>query len=305
MTQPSWRALAAAQHGVIARRQLLALGFDRTYVRRRVESERWVERTHLVVSTTTGPATWHQRVWTAALHAGGDALVGGLSALEWYGLRNWHRDQITVLVDDELSLEPVDGVVFFRTRRPLSALRHPGHDLPLARPEAAGLLFAGYDRSARTAQGVLAAMVQQRLTTPQLLLAELEALRPLRRAKTFRRTLIDIGGGSQSMAELDVSRMCRRYRFPSPARQTKRRDSAGRIRYTDVEWKLPDGRMLVLEVDGGFHMEVEHWEDDLARQRRLSAGDRIIVRCTSREMREDFHQVAQDLIRLGLTQSCA
>ena len=47
-----------------------------------------MERTPRVLSTTTGPPLWDQRVWTAVLHAGGSALVGGLTALEWRGLRN-------------------------------------------------------------------------------------------------------------------------------------------------------------------------------------------------------------------------
>ena len=85
-----------------------------------------------------------------------------------------------------------------------------------------------------------------------------------------------------------------------PDRQVKRKDADGRSRFTDCEWRLADGRILVLEVDGSFHMEVEHWEDDLARQRALAASDRIIVRCTSRELRDDAGRVARDLVNLGV-----
>ncbi len=80
----------------------------------------------------------------------------------------------------------------------------------------------------------------------------------------------------------------------------KRRDAQGRLRYTDAEWDLPDGRVLVLEIDGLFHMEVEHWEDDIARQRSLTGPDTIIVRCTSREVRDEQTKVARDLRRLGV-----
>jgi len=292
--------LAAAQEGVISRRQLLALGYDWTYVRRRIDSERWASRTEYVVSTTTGPPSWRQRVWTGVLHAGGDAIVGGLTALEWHGLRNWHRDEVTILVDDDLSFEPIEGVNFFRTRRPRALLRNPRLELPIATVEAAALLFGGYERSARTAQGLLAAVVQQRLTTAQRLLAEVEALRPLRRAKLFRRVLLEIAGGSQSLAEIDVIRFCRRFNLPKPNRQVRRRDASGRLRFTDCEWLLPNGTVLVLEVDGAFHMEVEHWEDDLARQRSLTRPERIIVRCTARELRDEPERVFRDLVNLGL-----
>ena len=99
-------------------------------------------RTPRVVSTTTGPPTWEQRVWTAVLHAGDGAIAGGLTALEWRGLRNWHRDEITVLIDDELSFEAVAGVRFFRSRRPIPVLRDRFSELPISRVEPAALLFA-------------------------------------------------------------------------------------------------------------------------------------------------------------------
>ncbi|MDQ6642760.1 MAG: hypothetical protein M3Y66_09740 [Actinomycetota bacterium] len=300
MPTPIWRGLALQQEGVLARRQLNALGLDSDRVRNALAAERWQELSPTVVCSTTGALTRRQWLWFGALHAGGDALVGGLSAAEVHGLRNWHRDEITVLVDDEVVLDDVRGVDFVRTRRSLDDFRYPGSDLPLARLEPAVLLYAGYTQSQRTALGLLAACVQQRLTTPERLLAWLVRMRPLRRARAFRAALAEMDGGAQSLAELDVARMCRRHGLPRPARQVRRRDAGGRLRFTDCEWRLPDGRSVVLEVDGGFHMEVEHWEDDLVRQRALSAHGRLVVRATARELRDEDYRVAQDLIRLGV-----
>ena len=81
--------LAAAQAGLVARRQLLALGCDRHGVRNQLAARRWSERSSTVVSTFTGPLTREATMWLGALHAGADALVGGLSALEVHGLRSW------------------------------------------------------------------------------------------------------------------------------------------------------------------------------------------------------------------------
>ena len=116
----------------------------------------------------------------------------------------------------------------------------------------------------------------------------------------FRETLGEIADGSQSVAELDVLRLCRDYSLATPRQQTKRRDADGRIRFTDCEWLLSDGRTLVLEVDGAFHMDVEHWEDDLARQRALAAHDRVQIRCTARELRDVPGTIARDLRLLGV-----
>lgn len=70
------------------------------------------------------------------------------------------------------------------------------------------------------------------------------------------------------MAERDVLTMCDSFGIPRPDRQTARVDSAGRRRYTDAEWRLADGRVVVLEVDGGFHMHAEHWSADIERELR-------------------------------------
>ena len=177
--------------------------------------------------------------------------------------------------------------------------------LPVCRLEPAILLFAAYDRSPRTAQGVLAAAVQQRLTTPADLRRWITRLRPLPRAKLFRRVLLDIEGGAQSLAEIDVRRMCRRTGLALPDRQRTRKDRSGRLRFTDCEWHLPDGAVVVLEVDGGFHADVEHYDADMKRQRKLTTRSRIILRCGAAELREDPESVAQDLRALGVARLSA
>jgi len=302
MQDERWQELAAAQCGVLARRQLVDLGVSQANVRRHLRVGRWAERTPTVLTTTTGPLSWDQRLWVAALHAGGNALIGGLTAAKVHGMRNWDRDDITVLVDDELSFDELPGVAFFRTRRPLAAWRAPG-DLPLCRIEPALLLFAGYEPHRRTALGAITAAVQQRLTTPQRLSATLDGMRPLRRAREFRTLLADLTGGAQSLAEIDVGRACREFGIAPPARQRPRQDRDGKRRFTDCEWDLPGGRTLVLEVDGGFHLEVMQYGADMKRQRRLTTTQRIVVRCSAYEIRHEPESVIEDLIALGVPSS--
>jgi very-short-patch-repair endonuclease len=61
----------------------------------------------------------------------------------------------------------------------------------------------------------------------------------------------------------------------------------------------------VLEVDGGFHMAVEHWSADIERHRQLVATGVIVVRCTAIELREHPARVARDLQALGVIESSA
>ncbi|ANH38396.1 hypothetical protein I601_1967 [Nocardioides dokdonensis FR1436] len=296
----AWRALALRQEGLLSRRQLSELGVDRWAVRSQVRAERWTLRTPMVVSTTTGPLSRAQVRWLGVLHAGPEALVGDLSAAEVHGLERWHRDDVTIVVPQGLELdEDVEGVVFRRTRRALGPMSASSH-LPVMRLEPAVLHFADYQHSRRTAQGVLAAVVQQQLTTPERLHEWVRRMRPLRWAGLLRTALDEIEGGARSVSELDVARLCREHGLTPPHRQVRRRGSDGRLRYTDCEWDLPGGGVLVLEIDGAFHMHAENWEDDIARERSLVSTDRIVVRCTARELREEAYRVAHDLLRLGV-----
>lgn len=293
--------LVTAQHGMVARRQLTALDIDWDAVEAHVVARRWVARTPRVISTFTGVPTIEQRRWLGVLHAGPRSILGGLTAGSRHGLVGWERDEVTVLVDDELSFEPVDGIRFFRSRRPFSLLVSPKPGIPSAALEPAVALWAAYDApTARVATGALAAVVQQRLTTATRMLETVESLRPLRRARLFRSALADIGHGAHSSAELDVGRMCTLFRMPRPSRQTPRRDRTGHSRWTDCEWDLPGGAVVVLEVEGPAHLETEQQGRDARRQRRITSLQRIVLRCTSRELRDEPAEVALDLVALGV-----
>jgi hypothetical protein len=301
--QAVWADLAAQQAGLLARRQLIRLGLASHFVDRQVAAGRWQLISDVVICTTTGTLTREQRMWAGVLHAGPGSAIGGLTALERRGLKHWPRDEITVLLRKSHNLQPLDGVAFVETRRPvgLYATGAP----PTWRVEPAALLYAGYTTSTRTALGLLSAVVQQRLTTPARLLVEIDRMRPLRRAKRFKATLGFIAGGSHSLGEQRVVRMCFDHRLPIPDRQARRLDASGRLRYTDAEWRLPSGKVVVLEVDGGFHLDVEHWEDDITRERDLVATGPVVLRCTTRELVDVPEKVAASLRAVGVGESSA
>lgn len=301
---PKWLPAANAQAGLVTRRQLRRLGLDHHYVDTQLDAGRWQEVSSTVLATTTGELSRIQLMWAGVLHAGPVSALGGLTALERHGLERWARDEITVLVAKSHNLEPVQGVRFVETRRPIQLLTSPK---PLAtwRVEPAALLWAGYEPVTRSAYGLLSACVQQGLTTPYRLDSWITRMRPLRRAKPFRRLLGDLAEGTQSLAERDVLAMCDRFGLPRPHRQTRRADSAGRVRFTDAEWRLADGRVVVLEIDGGFHMTVEHWSADIERHRQLVATGAIVVRCTAIEVRDHPERIVRDLRALGVLESSA
>lgn len=293
--------MVADQQGMVARRQLLRFGIDADRVRSQVLARRWVERTPRVISTFTGTLTREQWWWLAVLHAGGRSLLANLTAAESVGFEGWHRDYVSVMVDDELSFEPVPGVNFFRSRRPFDLLRSPRPGIPRVRVEPAVLLWAAYEApTLKVEQGVVTSLLQQRLTTGERMIEWIDLLHPLRHAKHFKQTISFTVAGAHSAAEQQVRGMCRRFGMPEPDRQVRRLDRNGRPRWTDAEWRLPDGRVVVLEVDGAFHLDVLQAGADAKRARRLTTPTRVVVRCTAFEITHEPEEVAVDLIALGV-----
>jgi len=299
MPDGPWRDLADAQEGLLSWRQLRGLQVTHAEVRHHVAMRRWAHRSAQVVSTTTGPLSPDQRLWLGVLHGGPTAMIAGLNAAAQHGLKGWSRDVITVLVSNPLSFEPLDGYRFLRSRRAYDLLIAKG-ELPLCRLEPAVLMFASKEPHLRTALGALAAVTQQRLTTPDRLREWIGLLAPLRRAAQMRAFLDDLDGGAQSLAEAEVHRVCREWGIARPAAQKSRGDRRGRRRYTDCEWRLADGRVLVLEIDGGFHDDVLQAMADRSRNRKLATPDRIVVSCSAFEIRHEPWAVMEDLIALGV-----
>lgn len=196
---------------------------------------------------------------------------------------------------DLLRRMPIDmPAVFVRRTRYL-----PASDRQRARPTRTTIerslvdaaRWAVTDQEARV---ILAAGCQQRLVLPADLLAVVERMPHPRRGRLIRETLHDLAGGAEALSEIDLARLCRRYRLPAPKLQERRRDAAGRVRYLDAYW--PQWRLHV-EVDGAHHLEVGQWEADLRRQNDVwIEGDRIL-RFTAFQARHRPDEVAEPIRR--------
>jgi very-short-patch-repair endonuclease len=106
------------------------------------------------------------------------------------------------------------------------------------------------------------------------ILEVIDRLPKLRRRRLIRTTAQDVAGGSETLSEIDLVRLCRRFGLPTPARQQRRTDAAGRVRYLDAYW--PQWHLHV-EIDGAHHMDAGQWEADMRRQNDIWVrGDRIL-----------------------------
>ncbi|MEU4716714.1 hypothetical protein AB0F73_24090 [Micromonospora purpureochromogenes] len=269
-------------------------------VRHLVATGRWERICRGILRTGGGEISLDQQRWIAVLAAGEGAVLAGLAAARAGGLRGrWRYEAVDVLVPfqrqapDLLRRLPLGmpAVCVRRTRHLPDADRQRGR--PDRTTMARSLLDAAqWVRTEDEAQALLAAGCQQRRVTPAELGAALQRFRRPRRAALIRSTIADLTGGAEALSEIDLVRLCRRYRLPPPELQERRRDADGRVRYLDAYWRRWG---LHVEVDGAHHMEVRHWAADLRRQNRIwIEGDRIL-RFTAFDLRRRPAEVAAQL----------
>jgi hypothetical protein len=297
--------LAERQAGVVGRGQLRGLGFDRHAVRWAVETERWSLWGERVVVLHNAAPRAAQLWWAAVMHGSdgvgeGAALCAG-SALQADGFERFETSGVHVVVRRGVHVTDRAGVVVHESRRFSGGDIHPARLPPRTRTARSAIDAAAWSRQPGRACAVLAAVVQQRLTTVDQLREELDQAGRVRHRRLMLAALSDIEGGAQSLAEIRVGAACRRACLRQPDRQAVHTDRSGKRRYLDCEWRLPDGRaVVVLEVDGAQHMAIEQWWADMPRERAVVLSGRTVLRCSAAELRTSPRAVTDDLSAAGV-----
>lgn len=271
-------ALARTQADVVTRTQLRQLGYTRKHVERRLRSARWRALGGEVVVLHSGPLSDEQRLWAAVLSCRGLAALASETALAAHGL-TIHRpgDSVHVVVPRGSRPSDIPWVTTHMSRRFHADDVHPARRPASVRVERAAIDAASWAGTDRRACGLLLAAVQQRLSTPGRLAAELRAAGQVKRIRLLTAVLLDAAGGAQALSEVDLGRMCRRFGLPQPVRQVARRDKNGKRRWLDATFRRADGRLVVVEVDGAAHLlPLDYW-DDMARGNEITIrGERLL-----------------------------
>lgn len=174
------------------------------------------------------------------------------------------------------------------------------HGLPRTDTARSVLDAAAWQPYPRFACLMVAAAVQQRVTTAVRLDAAMRTVGRIRHKAYLRLAIADVSSGAESLGEIDLAHLCRKFGLVPPTRQSRRKDAAGRWRYLDSEWELPDGEVVVLEIDGGHHLEVMHWQADMKRERAFVITRRWVLRATVYEVRLEASAVFSDLRAIGV-----
>jgi hypothetical protein len=295
-TRAAQRTFAVPGNGTVqTRAQLRGQGVTDSQLRARLAAGRW-QRCGRAIILHNGPLTRQQR-WAAALiSVGPRATLTSFTAAELLGLTGWAREEIHILVPMGARSGAASGLVRLHRSRSWEPGRQvvgiPCHAAPPALIMAASGL-----PSARWACGLLAAGIQQRLTSAAALRRQLQTRDRTRHRRQLLAALHDIEGGSQALSEIDFVRLCLRYGLPAPVQQAIRRESTGRRRYLDATWRREDGRLVVVEVDGALHLEARTWWNDQLRQNDIALGGALVLRFPSAVIRDQPDLVAQQLRR--------
>lgn len=295
-------SLVQRQEGVLRRTQLRAEGFTRSELRSQLEAGRWQAVGPSVVITHNGPLTALQKRWAAVLHAGPSAALAGRSALALEGLKGWECEPIHLVVARGHSPGRLAelGVVVHETRIAIdNADRHGPPRTSVAR---SAIDAASWSTTARTSCGMLAAVVQQRLTTAAHLLTALDSAGRVRHRRVMRLALADIGGGADALSEIDMGRLCKKHGLGVVVRQQVRIDGQGRRRYLDGVLVAKDGASVAFEVDGAPHMSVGRWSQDMHRANELLIVGQPLFRFSNITIRTEPALVVDQLGR-GLVEA--
>lgn len=287
-TVPGLAAVLADQAGLIRRSQLRALGVDRKHVEAHVAAGRWRLVAPQVVSVDNGRLDREQLTWRAVLHAP-TGWLGGRSALEAGGLDDYPPMSIHVLCGRSSRPSPLDGVVYHVSDR-LPPTWDLTQGLPVTSAARAVVDAVAWESWPRAASGLALAAIRARLVTVTEVSAELAMAGRVRHRAVLRTTLVDASSGAESVAEADVAPLLRRAGILRWRRQV-----VSRGRRYDIEIDLPDGAILVVEVDGPVHDSPEARWADAARDASIAAEGKLLLRISAYDVRHEPARVVAAL----------
>jgi hypothetical protein len=296
---PRLAALADAQCGVVSRHQLAGLGVTRHHVRRQLEAERWRAIGGRVVCLRTGAVSRAGQLWAAVLHAGEQSALGGLTGLERLGLRGWFREPVHVLVPMGVNVPPLPGLVVHHTRIPLQPDLRARDDGPACTTAARCAIDAArWDLLPRAAGALVVAVMQQRLATTEDMAACAGQFDWMRNSARILDGIVAATDGADSWAEVEMARLVQRSGLPRPLRQSVVETLDG-PRRVDLVVDLPDGTVLVIEVDGPHHLDAEVRVADAAKDAAVIASGHSVLRVPAAEVRREPQRVLSQLARIN------
>lgn len=283
---PALRALGEAQDGVVTRAQLAAVGVDRAVVREEVSSRRWQLLGPRIVLLSPAEPTRRRLLRAAGLAAEGRAWVAGRSALELHGFEDVEPGRIHLQAPAGRRVTAFVGVVTHATYRWVPDDEREVDGILTTTPARAAVDAARWERSPRMAAGVVLAAIQQRLCSIEEIEAVMARFEKFQQSVAVRQAIVDAAEGADSLGEVDTSDLVVRAGLPQPIRQYVLQTALGARRY-DLGVQLPDGAMLLIEVDGPTHRSAEARRRDAIKDAAAEAAGHRLLRVDPVQVRRN------------------
>jgi very-short-patch-repair endonuclease len=284
--------LAAGQHGVVARRQLLTLGFSPTMVRTRVAAGR-LHRVHRgVYAVGHRKLTLKGRWMAAVLACGPEAFLSHRTALALWDLQQKESGAIEVTVRGPG--KPGSEGVLVRCTRVLADQDVTEVDgIPVT---SLAWTMVDYAASAtqRQVRSVLEALERRRIYIGRELDELLERTPNRKGVRTLRKAIAEITGPApwhQSVLEEAFHELIRGSDIPDYEANVL---VEGEL--VDALWR--DERVIV-ELDGfAFHKSRAQFEADRRRDAKLTVAGYRVLRITQQRLQNEPESVLADIREL-------
>ena len=296
-----WREVgrvAARQHGIIGREQLLTRGVTRSQIERAIVERRLEVVQHAAYRMAGAPRTPIGDTLAAVLAAGSDAAASHASAAWLWGLvpEPPERPEITVPIGRSGRLRMVD---VHRSREVEARWIRLRHGIPATDPLRTMLELGASRSSFEVSDALERGLMANLFSVPALEWVRAELAASGRNGCGVLRRILDeraLGADRpDGMLEPRLAQLCVRYGVPRPVFQHRVRDHAGRV-VARVDFAYPDVRAF-LEVDGfEVHGTPEAMEADFERQNRLVALGWTPIRFGWRMLVRRPAQVASDIL---------
>jgi len=277
--------LAARQHGVIARWQLVELGLTARAIRHRLSVGR-LHRIHCRVYAVGRPQLTRRGQWMAAVLACGPGAVlsHGSAAALWGIGRELARTEISV----PRARNPRCRHVRTHRRESFDSVEHPRWRIPLTSP-AQTLVDLALRLPATRLEAAVNAADKLDLIDPEALRGEIELRRHERGVAALRRLLDrDTFVATDSELERRFLPIARRAGLPKP--RTGERIAGHRV---DFHWPVLG---LVVETDGlRYHRTPAQQARDRRRDQVLTASGLTVLRFTFAQVSSQPEAVEETL----------
>ena len=282
----------------MSRRQVYALGLTRDEVTAHLNGGRWRRIHSQSLAVHTGPLGDAGLLWAALFEAGDRACLDGSSSLIAAGLKHFTEKTVRVSVPRGVLVRRAPGIQIRQTRR-LKTSDLVSVGIPRTKNHVAAIRAAIWARSDKQAALLLTMSVQQRLTTPELLVKEMLRIKRDRRRTLIAAVITDLLEGVQSLGEHEFAQLCRERGLPEPTRQAVRKGKDGRC-YLDVIWEEWG---VVVEIDGIQHAWARNVVPDALRHNAVALGNALVLRLPLLGLRvasgEFFEQIEEALVSRG------